>query len=75
MLTSINREGSYRGYDTDLMKRVSSAVSIPVIANGGAGSIKHLEEGKKAGASALGAGSFFVFREREYGCLDKLSYT
>lgn len=69
MLTSINREGSYRGYDTDLIERVSSAVSIPVIANGGAGSIKHLEEGKKAGASALGAGSFFVFQRENMGVL------
>ena len=62
MLTSINREGSYRGYDTDLIERVSSAVSIPVIANGGAGSIKHLEEGKRQ--VLLRALVLFRFSER-----------
>jgi imidazole glycerol-phosphate synthase subunit HisF len=61
-LTSVDREGTMEGYDVDLIRRVSAAVSVPVVANGGAGSIPDfglaLNDG---GASAVAAGAMFVF--------------
>lgn len=62
-LNSIDRDGTYDGYDINLINQVSTAVSIPVIACGGAASIddfaKAVTEGK---ASAVAAGSMFVFQ-------------
>jgi cyclase len=63
MLTSIDRDGTMQGYDMDLVKKVSNAVNIPVIACGGAGNIQDLVNViKKGGASAAAAGSMFVFQ-------------
>lgn len=61
-LNSIDRDGTMVGYDLDLIKQVSDAVTIPLIACGGAGNIKHLEQTIKAGASAVAAGSLFVYQ-------------
>jgi len=62
LLTSIDRDGTMKGYDLDLIRSVSSAVHIPVIACGGAGSVQDLSESiRQGGASAAAAGSFFVF--------------
>lgn len=61
LLTSIDHEGSMGGYDLPLIKQISEAVSIPVIASGGAGSIDHFRQAVEAGASAVSAGSMFVF--------------
>jgi len=62
LLTSIDLDGTMAGYDLELIKRVSSAVSIPVVACGGAGSLEHLRQAvKQGGASAVAAGSLFVF--------------
>lgn len=61
LLTSIDRDGTMSGYDTDLIARVSAVVSIPVISLGGAGAIEHLRSALSAGASAVAAGSMFVF--------------
>ena len=63
MINSIDRDGTMGGYDIDLIKQVSSAVKIPVIANGGAGSTKDFGKAiKEGGASAVAAGSMFVFQ-------------
>ena len=62
MITSINNEGTMDGYDADLIKSVANAVDVPVIAHGGAGSNAHLTAGLKAGASAVAAGSLFVYQ-------------
>lgn len=62
-LMSVDRDGTYKGYDIDLIKKVTSALSIPVIAAGGAGSIEDFEDAiTKGGASAVSAGSMFVFQ-------------
>ena len=61
LLTSVDRDGGQMGYDLDLVRDVSSAVSIPVIACGGAGSLSDLVEAVANGASAVAAGSLFVF--------------
>jgi cyclase len=62
-LTSINRDGTMQGYDIALIKQVSDAVNIPVIACGGAGKLDDFADAiNKGGASAVSAGSFFVFQ-------------
>jgi cyclase len=62
LLTSIDQDGTMGGYDLKLTQRVSDSVSIPLIACGGAGSVKHLAEAVEVGhASAVAAGAFFLF--------------
>lgn len=64
MLTSMDKDGTKDGYDIELTKAVSEAVSIPVIASGGAGTVEHLYEGLVLGkADAALAASIFHFRE------------
>lgn len=64
LLTRIEREGMMNGYDLDLIREVSAAVDIPVIANGGAGAYHHMAEAIQAGASAVAAGSMFQFTDQ-----------
>jgi cyclase len=65
LLTSIDRDGTMKGYDLDLVSRVSQAVPVPVIASGGAGSYQHLIEAvQQAGASAVACASIFHFTEQ-----------
>ncbi len=61
LLTSIERDGMMEGYDLDLIRSVSSAVDIPVIAAGGCGSYEHMEEAFHAGAHAVAVGAMFQF--------------
>jgi cyclase len=64
LLTSMDKDGTKDGYDIELTRAVSGAVSIPVIASGGAGTPEHLCEGLTAGkADAVLAASIFHFRE------------
>ena len=63
-MTSMDRDGTKDGYDIGLTCAVSEAVSIPVIASGGAGTPEHLYEGLGAGkADAVLAASIFHFRQ------------
>ncbi len=65
LLTSIDRDGTMEGYDIELIKSVTDAISIPVIASGGAGSYKDfLMALKEGGASAVAAASIFHFTEQ-----------
>jgi cyclase len=61
LLTNIDKEGTYSGYDLKLIEQASAKVKIPLIANGGASSFDALKPALKAGASAVAAGSIFVF--------------
>ncbi|GAB4528471.1 MAG: imidazole glycerol phosphate synthase subunit HisF [Amphiplicatus sp.] len=61
LLTSMDADGARSGYDLDLLRAVAGAVSIPVIASGGAGTLDHLVAGARAGASAVLAASIFHF--------------
>lgn len=62
IINSIDNDGMAQGYDLKLIKQISSAVSIPVVALGGAGSIEDFQSAiRNGGASAVGAGSMFVF--------------
>jgi cyclase len=64
LLTSMDKDGTKSGFNIDLTKAVSSAVTIPVIASGGAGTAQHLADGiLKGGASAVLAASIFHFGE------------
>ncbi len=64
LLTSMDRDGTKKGYDIELTKKVSEAVKIPVIASGGAGKLKHFYEVATYGkADAMLAASLFHFRE------------
>jgi imidazole glycerol-phosphate synthase subunit HisF len=69
VLTSIDRDGTMRGYDLDLIRSVTTAVSIPVVACGGAGSVEDFAAAVGAGASAVAAGSLFVFHGRHRAVL------
>lgn len=63
-LNSVDRDGTMEGYDLSLIRRVSQQISVPVIACGGAGTIEHLTAAVNEGASAVAAGSMFVFHGR-----------
>ncbi len=68
-LNSIDRDGIMQGYDPILIKKVSHAVNIPVVACGGAGKIEDFAEAVASGASAVSAGSFFVFHGKRKAVL------
>lgn len=63
LLTFIHQDGTYRGYDLDLLKQVCRAVKIPVIASGGAGTIDQLTAAAKSGADALAIASLLHFNK------------
>jgi cyclase len=68
LLTSMDRDGTRDGYDVGLTRAVADAVSIPVIASGGAGKLEHFYEALTAGgASAVLAASLFHFGEFQIG--------
>lgn len=65
LITSMDREGTMEGYDLELTRAVADIVSIPVIANGGVGTLQHLVEGITIGhASAVAASSIFHFTDQ-----------
>ncbi|HZS83277.1 MAG TPA: N-acetyl sugar amidotransferase, partial [Stellaceae bacterium] len=75
LLNAIDRDGSAQGYDLDLVRQVTRAVTIPVIACGGVGKYEDFAAGICAGASAVAAANIFHFYELSYpfakkACLD-----
>ncbi len=71
LLTSMDRDGTRAGYDLELLERVCSAVSIPVIASGGVGTLQHLADGLRFADAALAAsifhdGQFTVQQAKSY---------
>lgn len=69
ILCSIDREGTGQGYDEELIKSVTSAVDIPVVASGGAGNLEHFKQAVDAGASAVAAGDMFIFHGKHKAVL------
>ena len=63
LLTSWDRDGTREGYDCALLRTVSAAVNLPLIASGGANGAEHMSEALQAGASAVLAASIFHSRE------------
>jgi cyclase len=68
-INSIDRDGTMQGYDLDLVRSVASTVGIPTIACGGAGGLEDFTRAIRAGASAVAAGSIFVFHGRRHAVL------
>jgi len=73
LLTSMDRDGTKKGYDINLTKTISSSVNIPIIASGGIGKLEHFYDGFKEGlASAALAAS--IFHYGEYSISDVKQY-
>ncbi len=70
LLTAIHKEGTWMGFDINIIEKISNAVSIPVIANGGASSIEDIGKAVKQGcASAVCLGSMVVYQNKGMGVL------
>jgi len=70
LLTSMDKDGTWNGFDIDITQKLSDAVKIPVIANGGAGTIEHIGEiVQKGHASAVALGSMVVYQQKGMGVL------
>lgn len=70
LLTSIDREGTWSGFDLDLVCKVAEVVDLPVIAHGGAGKMEHIEQVLgQSGASAVALGSMVVYQKKDMGVL------
>lgn len=70
LVTSMEQDGTWNGYDTKLIESVTSKVHVPVIANGGAGTVRHIGDVVKiGGASAVAVGSMVVFQGKDLGVL------
>jgi cyclase len=68
LLTSMDRDGTRAGFDLELTRAIADAVSVPVIASGGVGTLDHLVEGVREGhASAVLAASIFHYGEHTIG--------
>jgi cyclase len=63
LLSSVDRDGTMTGYDLDLIREVSQAVSVPVIASGGCSGYEDMLAAFKAGADACAAGALFAFTD------------
>ncbi len=61
LLTSMDRDGTGKGFDLELLKAVCATVKLPVVASGGVGELRHFVEGAQAGAMGLLAASVFHF--------------
>lgn len=70
LITSVDREGSWDGYDLELLKSITQNVQVPVIANGGCGKVDHISEViKEANISACAIGSIVVYQKKGMGVL------
>jgi len=63
LLTSMDADGTKAGFELNITKQISSAVNVPVIASGGAGTMQHIKEAFEAGADAALAASIFHYKE------------
>lgn len=69
-ITNIEKEGTWSGYDFELIKQTSDILSVPIIAHGGCGSIDDIKKVfNYSNASAAAVGSMFVFQRKEMGVL------
>jgi len=69
LITSMDRDGTWKGYDIELIKMITDEVNVPVIANGGAGSVEDISMVVNAGASAVALGSMVVYQQKDMGVL------
>ncbi len=69
LVNATDRDGTWEGLDLDLIKQVSTAVSVPIIACGGANGLDDIARGVAAGAQGIAAGSLFVYQKQDFGVL------
>ena len=69
MITSVDKEGEMKGMDNEIIQTIASQFSVPLIFNGGVGSIADIIEGFRNGADAIAIGSYFVFKSEARGIL------
>jgi len=70
LITNIDKEGTWEGFDIALIKKITEKVNIPVIASGGCGSLAHIHKAiVDGGASAVAIGSMAVFQKKGMGVL------
>lgn len=70
IITSVDKEGTWSGYDYDLIQKVAGKVNVPIIANGGAGEISHLKKVLyEANSNAAAIGSMAVYQKKGMGVL------
>lgn len=70
LLTSVNNEGTWRGFDLELTHQLANNLAIPLIAHGGGGSINHIVDAINLGnASAIALGNMLVYRAKDQGVL------
>jgi imidazole glycerol-phosphate synthase subunit HisF len=69
IINAIERDGTWEGYDEALIKSITEAVNVPVIACGGAANVDDLKKAVSVGASAVAAGSMFVYQKKGMGVL------
>ena len=70
LLTSMDRDGTWSGFDIDIIQKVSRSVTVPVIANGGAGTMEDISKAvREGGASAVALGSMVVYQKKDMGVL------
>lgn len=69
LITSVDREGEMKGMDYEIIQTISDQFNVPLVFNGGVGSIEHIVEGFRSGANAIAIGSYFVFKSEARGIL------
>lgn len=69
MINAIHKDGTMQGYDLDLIRQTAPQVGVPVVFCGGAGAVEHLLAAVEAGATAVAAGSLFVFQGKHRAVL------
>ena len=69
MITSITQEGTWNGFDMELIEKITKQVNVPVIAHGGAGSFKDIEEVFYLNVNAAAVGSMLVYQKKGMGVL------
>ena len=70
LITNIDKEGTWNGFDYELVKKISNLMSIPVIAHGGCGNLEDIKKiFKYSNANAVAVGSMFVFQKKDIGVL------
>jgi len=69
MINSVDRDGMMNGFDAITIQSIAQSIDVPLIALGGAGNLEHVKSAEIAGASAIAAGSIFLFHGKQRGIL------
>ena len=69
LLNCVNNDGIMKGLDIDTIKKINNICEVPLIICGGAGTLSDLEAAQNAGASAIAAGSMFIYFGKQKGIL------